>query len=152
MNVTPLWNSRRHSASFAGSCFLIGLMTWGLGSITTCTWVHDIACVQVLLETALEAPDEVAADLSMLSNDERAQLLGSFNATDAHAPADKTLSQLFEAQAAAQPQAECLMDGGKKLTYAEVSKNTYWDNFAQGRGCCACQPSIMQVGCRLIAW
>lgn len=97
-------------------------MTWGLGSITTCTWVHDIACVQVLLETALEAPDEVAADLSMLSNDERAQLLGSFNATDAHAPADKTLSQLFEAQAAAQPQAECLMDGGKKLTYAEVSK------------------------------
>ncbi len=74
----------------------------------------------MLLETALESPDDVAADLSMLSADERGQLLSGFNGTDAPAPADKTLSQLFEAQAAAQPQAACLTEGSKKLTYAEV--------------------------------
>ena len=78
-------------------------------------------CSQVLLEAALEAPDEVAADLSMLSADEANQLLHGFNATEAPAPADKTLSQLFEAQAAAKPEAACLLDGEHRLTYAEVS-------------------------------
>ena len=78
-------------------------------------------CSKVLLEAALEAPDEVAADLSMLSADEADQLLRGFNATEAHAPADKTLSQLFEAQAAAKPQAVCLLNGEHRLTYAEVS-------------------------------
>ena len=76
---------------------------------------------QVLLEAALEAPDEVAADLSMLSADEADQLLRGFNATEAPAPADKTLSQLFEAQVAANPQAACLLEGEHRLTYAEVS-------------------------------
>ena len=74
----------------------------------------------MLLEAALESPDEVAADLSMLSADERSQLLSGFNRTDMPVPADKTLSQLFEAQAAANPQAPCLTDGSRKLTYAEV--------------------------------
>lgn len=75
---------------------------------------------QVLLEAALDSPDEVAADLSMLSADERSQLLSGFNGTDAPVPADKTLSQLFEAQAAARPQAACLTEASKTLTYAEV--------------------------------
>ncbi|CAK0785103.1 hypothetical protein CVIRNUC_008309 [Coccomyxa viridis] len=77
---------------------------------------------KVLLEAALEAPDEVAADLSMLSADEADQLLRGFNATEAPAPADKTLSQLFEAQAAAKPQAACLLEGEHRLTYAEVDQ------------------------------
>ena len=68
----------------------------------------------------MDSPDEVAADLPMLSADERSQLLSGFNSTDALLPADKTLSQLFEAQAAARPQAACLTEGGKMLTYAEV--------------------------------
>ena len=75
----------------------------------------------MLLEAALEAPDEVAADLSMLSADEANQLLHEFNAMQAPAPADKTLSQLFEAHAAAKPQADCLLNGEHRLTYAEVN-------------------------------
>ena len=76
--------------------------------------------VQVLLKTALESSDEVAADLSMLSAIERSQLVSGFNSTDTPMPADKTLSQLFEAQAAAKPQNTCLVEGSKRLSYAEV--------------------------------
>ena len=76
--------------------------------------------MQVLLERALKSSDEVAADLSMLSADERNQLVSGFNSTDTPMPADKTLSQLFEAQAAAKPQNTCLVEGSKRLLYAEV--------------------------------
>ena len=102
-------------------------------------------CWQVLLETALESPNEVAADLSMLSADERSQLLSGFNRTDTPALAENTLSQLFEAQAAANPQAACLTEGSRKLTYAEV-KSLGSFHYIRGQSAQSHAPSI----CRLV--
>ena len=75
----------------------------------------------MLLQAAAESPDEVALDLPLVPQADLELMLVKYNDTLADFPADKTINQLFEAHASAQPDAICLVDGDSVLTYAEVS-------------------------------
>ena len=81
---------------------------------------HPCLHLQVLLLAAVESPDDVALDLPLLPQADLDLMLVEYNKTLADFPADKTLNQLFEAHASAQPDASCLVDGSSMLTYAEV--------------------------------
>ncbi|MER5428955.1 non-ribosomal peptide synthase/polyketide synthase [Streptomyces sp. NPDC002588] len=72
-----------------------------------------------LLECAAAEPDRAVRDLEVLEDDERARVLGEFNAT-AHPVPDLTLPELFRAQAARTPEATALIFGEQRLTYAEL--------------------------------
>jgi len=60
-------------------------------------------------------------ELPMLSADEREQLLVAFNATEAQYPQDQLIHELFEQQAAAQPEAIAIIHEDASLTYAELN-------------------------------
>ena len=63
----------------------------------------------------------MALDLPLVPQDDLDLMLLEFNNTLTDFPADKTINQLFEAHASAQPDAICIVDGDSVLTYAEVS-------------------------------
>ncbi|HEX2190565.1 MAG TPA: amino acid adenylation domain-containing protein, partial [Longimicrobiaceae bacterium] len=73
-----------------------------------------------LLQAAADAPDAPVAELEMLGDEERAQLVSAWNATDAEYPAGLCVHHLFEAQARRTPDAVALRCAGRALTYAEL--------------------------------
>jgi amino acid adenylation domain-containing protein/non-ribosomal peptide synthase protein (TIGR01720 family) len=73
-----------------------------------------------LLTQIAENPDRRVADLDLLSAHERRQLVLDWNQTDMPAPA-ASYPELFEAQAAATPDATALVAGPERLTYAELN-------------------------------
>ncbi|NOK39823.1 AMP-binding protein, partial [Corallococcus exercitus] len=59
-------------------------------------------------------------DVSLLSSEERRQLLRDFNATSAPFPGEACIHHLFEAQAALRPDAIALEFGSQRLTYRQL--------------------------------
>ncbi|MEU0009355.1 amino acid adenylation domain-containing protein [Streptomyces sp. NPDC006314] len=74
-----------------------------------------------ILETIADDPHRTAGTLSVLSADERHQLIEEWNAT-ARAVAPATLPALIEAQAARTPRACALSHRGQSLTYDELNR------------------------------
>ncbi|MFE0627637.1 non-ribosomal peptide synthase/polyketide synthase [Streptomyces sp. NPDC058864] len=72
-----------------------------------------------LLEQAAAEPERPVGHLDVLDDEERARVLGEWNATDRAVPA-LTLPELFRAQAAATPSATALMAEDAAVTYAEL--------------------------------
>jgi amino acid adenylation domain-containing protein len=73
-----------------------------------------------LLE-AMAADDTQAIDrLRLLGEAERHQLVAAWNSTEAH-PQDRSVHELFEAQAARTPDAIAVTCGDERLTYAELN-------------------------------
>ncbi|WP_445234378.1 amino acid adenylation domain-containing protein, partial [Duganella rhizosphaerae] len=60
--------------------------------------------------------------LPLLDPQQRRQLLAGFNDTAVAYPQDRLLHQLFEAQAAARPDAVAVVCGGERLGYAELNR------------------------------
>ncbi|HEU4886738.1 MAG TPA: amino acid adenylation domain-containing protein, partial [Thermoanaerobaculia bacterium] len=90
--------------------------------------VFDAATVErmadhfmTLLEGIAADPDRTAQERSLLSASERRQLLVDFNATEAVYPNDTLIHELFEQQAAAQPDALAVVFEEQSLTYAELN-------------------------------
>ncbi|MDZ7307314.1 MAG: amino acid adenylation domain-containing protein [candidate division KSB1 bacterium] len=79
-----------------------------------------LAHYRMLLEGVLANPDARLSTLPLLSAGERRQVLVEWNATRRALPA-LSLSQLFEAQAAATPQAAAVVQGDQQLTYRELN-------------------------------
>jgi amino acid adenylation domain-containing protein len=76
----------------------------------------------VRLLEAMVAGEQMAVDaLPLLSAEERRQLLDGFNATEAAYPKDKLLHELFEQQAATQPDAMAVVFEDQRLTYGELN-------------------------------
>ncbi|NLB06012.1 MAG: hypothetical protein GX835_03420, partial [Desulfobulbaceae bacterium] len=75
-----------------------------------------------LLEQALAQPEKALAELPLLGEEERHQVLESFNATDAPYPADKTLHRLFEEQAARTPGHAAVRDSEETWTYHTLNQ------------------------------
>jgi amino acid adenylation domain-containing protein len=67
-------------------------------------------------------PDEWLADLPILTDAERRQLLVEWNATAAPCPADHCIHELFEEQVARTPDALAVTFEGRTLTYAELDR------------------------------
>ncbi len=101
---------------------------WG-GYIEYNTDLFDAATIQRLvghLETLitglLDDPDRPIAELPLLTEAERRQMLVDWNATTAPTPTDRTVHQLFEAWADRIPDAPALVFEDQSLSYAQLDQ------------------------------
>ncbi|MCB9450594.1 MAG: amino acid adenylation domain-containing protein [Anaerolineaceae bacterium] len=74
-----------------------------------------------LVESILAYPEQDIAQLPILSEAERQQVLAGWNATAADYPQDATLQQLFEAQVERTPDAVALISGDGRLSYRDLN-------------------------------
>ncbi|WP_025109116.1 non-ribosomal peptide synthase/polyketide synthase [Pseudomonas sp. H1h] len=74
-----------------------------------------------LLRALEQAPQSSVDQLSILSQDERRQLLVEFNASTREYPQTLTVHALFERQVLADPQAIAAVHGGQTLSYGELN-------------------------------
>jgi amino acid adenylation domain-containing protein len=75
-----------------------------------------------LLGSAIENPARPIAELNLLGELERNQLLVDWNATTAEYPRDLTIPRAFEEQVRRTPDAIALVDGFQRITYREVER------------------------------
>ena len=75
-----------------------------------------------LLNALLLNPTEKLSRLEFLNNEERTELLHSFNATKVEYPKDKTIVDLFEEQVAKTPDAIAVVFKDIKLTYRRLNE------------------------------
>ncbi|SHN07370.1 amino acid adenylation domain-containing protein, partial [Chryseobacterium carnipullorum] len=79
---------------------------------------------QELLQSIVASPSTQVSDLAMLTGEERHQLLEVFNDTAVDYPKDKTVVDLFEAQAVKTPDAIAVVYEGESLTYRELDERS----------------------------
>ncbi|HYU33714.1 MAG TPA: amino acid adenylation domain-containing protein [Thermoanaerobaculia bacterium] len=77
-----------------------------------------------LLEGLLERPDEAVRSLPLLSAAERGELLSAWSGRDARYPRERSIHELFEAQAARSPEAVAVVSAGGPLTYRELDERS----------------------------
>jgi natural product biosynthesis luciferase-like monooxygenase protein len=77
---------------------------------------------QTLLESIIAKPEQRLADLSLLNDDERRQLLVEWNDTRADYREDTAVHQYFETQAEKTPDAVALVFEDEELTYGELNR------------------------------
>ena len=75
-----------------------------------------------LLENIITNPQQQICQLSLLTEKERRQLLGSWNDTATAYPKDKCIHQLFEEQVERNPKAIALVYEDESLTYQELNQ------------------------------
>ncbi|HEY6167666.1 MAG TPA: condensation domain-containing protein, partial [Verrucomicrobiae bacterium] len=76
---------------------------------------------ETLLEEIVAAPERCVGDLSLLSSDERKQILVEWNDTRAAYPRAKCVHQLFEEQVERTPETVAVEFNGQSLTYRELN-------------------------------
>lgn len=76
--------------------------------------------LRTLLVQAADAPGQPVSRLSLLNAAERRQLIALSHGERRRYPVDRTMAQLFEAQARRRPAALAIEGGGEALTYAQV--------------------------------
>ncbi len=76
---------------------------------------------QVLMEGIVADPAAPVGRLPLLTPADR-ELLASWNRTDAAYPVGECINEHFEAQAARTPEAEAVVAGERRLTYAELNR------------------------------
>lgn len=77
---------------------------------------------QHLLSAIAANPEAEVIELPLLSDDERKEILQTWNATAADYPGDQCYHQLFEAQVRQTPDAVAVIAGKTKLSYAELDR------------------------------
>ncbi|MGE6764073.1 amino acid adenylation domain-containing protein, partial [Corallococcus interemptor] len=97
------------------------------GSVEYSTDLFDAATVhrmvehlRVLLESVVTKPEETVGRLSLLTPEERQQVLVTWNQLQADYDRDATIPRLFEVQAERTPDAIAVVSGKQRLTYREV--------------------------------
>ena len=75
----------------------------------------------VLLAGIAADPDRPISEIPLIDDAERRQILFDWNATQSAYPREKSVSEVFEAQAAATPNATALVFGAERMTYAELN-------------------------------
>jgi amino acid adenylation domain-containing protein len=78
---------------------------------------------RTLAESAATGPDRPLSKLSMLSEEERAKVVVSWNAPGEPLPQDGTVKECFESQAAATPDADAVVFEGERMTYGELNRS-----------------------------
>lgn len=73
-------------------------------------------------EAAVDDAGTSIADVELVTDVEQEQIFGEFNATAASYPRDRTLVDLFEAQAAESPESTALICGNEQLTYGQLNQ------------------------------
>ena len=97
---------------------LTGYLAWSAAVLED--WVAEglPEAMQVLLADALARPGEPLAKLALLPPARRREVLVDWNASDAPWPAERTLHDMFLAQAARTPDAVAVRAGGDAWSYA----------------------------------
>ncbi|WP_192874348.1 non-ribosomal peptide synthetase, partial [Pseudomonas syringae] len=95
----------------------------GIDARRICGYMHTV--LEQLADALDSRPDAPLHSLDWLPVHERRQLLEDFNAFDRAYPQDLLLHQLFEAQAAAQPDSVAVTYEDQQLSYAELNQ---WAN------------------------
>jgi amino acid adenylation domain-containing protein len=80
-----------------------------------------LAHFEKLLHGALDNPDRRLAELPLMSDQERAQVLVEWNQTAADYPRDLSIHKAFENQIARIPDATALLYEGKRWTYRQIN-------------------------------
>ncbi len=102
---------------------LTGYLSYRTDLFDAATIVRMLAHFRNLLESIGRDPDERVESLSLLSEDERRQLLHSWNPlSETSFPPDVTLDRLFEAQVGRTPGAIALTFENEQVTYAELNQ------------------------------
>ncbi|MEC0099809.1 non-ribosomal peptide synthetase, partial [Paenibacillus thiaminolyticus] len=76
---------------------------------------------QQVLDTILSDPNRKLSSIEIISPEEKAQILETFNETAADYPRDKTIHQLVEEQAERTPDQAAVVYEGSQLTYRELN-------------------------------
>jgi len=76
---------------------------------------------QSVLERVVESPDQKLSELTVLSADERQQLVVDWNDTAIDFPLNQTVHSVFEAQVHQSPENVAVVSSGKSLTYLELN-------------------------------
>ncbi|NOU89221.1 amino acid adenylation domain-containing protein [Paenibacillus sp. LMG 31460] len=76
----------------------------------------------VLLESIVQEPERKLAELDMLSEEERRQILVDFNDTQTDYPSEMTIAALFERQAQQTPDHPAIVWKGQQLTYRQLNE------------------------------
>ncbi len=76
---------------------------------------------QHLIAGAVENPDTPLAELSIMSEEERRQVLVEWNQTAEEYPRELTIPEAFEQQVERTPQATGLIRGGKRWSYEDIN-------------------------------
>ncbi|MBK8551800.1 MAG: amino acid adenylation domain-containing protein [Ignavibacteria bacterium] len=79
---------------------------------------------KILLSSIVQNPDHEIINLRMISKAEEDKLLIDFNNNDTEYPDDKTIIELFEAQAEKTPNAVALVFEDQELTYNELNERS----------------------------
>ena len=76
---------------------------------------------QLLLEMVLENPDRCISDISILTEEERQQVVSQWNDTQTDHDRESSLHKFFEEQAERSPDAPALISGSELITYGELN-------------------------------
>jgi amino acid adenylation domain-containing protein len=98
------------------------IMEYNTDIFDDATIVRMLSHLRTLLEAIAVAPDQTISSLPLLTDAERQQLLVEWNDTGASYPFDRSLSELFEAQAARTPQDVAVTFADTRLTYQELNE------------------------------
>ncbi|WEL58164.1 non-ribosomal peptide synthase/polyketide synthase [Pseudomonas kermanshahensis] len=91
----------------------------GIGAARVAAWM--VNAVTQLLQALQQGQEARVDSLSILSDEARQQLLGSFNATAQHYPQGQTVHALVEARAAETPDATAVSQDGQALSYGDLN-------------------------------
>lgn len=75
-----------------------------------------------VLEEITAYPEKMLSEINILSQDEKQQILNSFNDTKAEYPRDKTLHELFQDQVERTPDNVAVVFEDKQLTYRQLNE------------------------------
>ncbi|HEU4456326.1 MAG TPA: amino acid adenylation domain-containing protein, partial [Longimicrobium sp.] len=102
---------------------LFGFVEYRADLFDGATAERMMAHLALLLERAAEAPDQPLSRIPLGSGEERARVVHAWNDT-ARPYAGRTLPDLFRAQAARTPDADAVVFGGGRLSYAELDRRS----------------------------
>ncbi|MEH1928141.1 non-ribosomal peptide synthetase [Nostoc sp.] len=100
---------------------LKGQMVYSTDLFDDTTITRMLRHFQTLLESIVGNPELRLSDLSLLTEEERQELLIDWNDTKRDYPENKCFHQLFEAQVEKTPDANALVFGDEQLSYKELN-------------------------------
>ncbi|MCB4424428.1 amino acid adenylation domain-containing protein [Xenorhabdus nematophila] len=101
---------------------LFGELEYAVDLFDSATIKRTVSYLKQVLIEMIKDETQLIANLTMLPDAERQQLLVEFNATASDFPQDALIHQLFEAQAAKTPDATAIVYGEQSLSYGELNR------------------------------
>ncbi|MEO8433240.1 MAG: amino acid adenylation domain-containing protein, partial [Acidobacteriota bacterium] len=86
--------------------------------------IRMLSHMEVLLTALVRDPDEAVSRLPILTPEERNTVLVDWNETEAALPPERSVSELFEAQAARTPESVAVVSGLGRWTYRELNERS----------------------------